>query len=158
MNTFCTAKTAFMEFWAWPNKACWSSLTSCGKNRNVWPFKKRCWAVVCVKSILRDFAAEREQVIKLVFFSTLPPLPLDDPLAATVVDSHYHSWSRVHQETSRLLLTSIQIVCPWQLLTVITKPVQHKHAVVINALYKALPLSPIYWRWEAPNHTKEGKM
>lgn len=94
--------------------------------------------------MLRDFAAEREQVIKLVFFSELPLLPLDDPLTATVVDSHYHSWSRAHQETSLLLLTSIQTVCPWPLLTVITKPVQHKYEVVLNYLYKALPLSLTY--------------
>lgn len=89
-------------------------------------------------------SSERKQVIKLVFFSELPLLPLDDLLTATVVDSHYHSWSRVHQETSLLLLTSVQIVCPWQLLTVITKQVQHKHEVVINSLYKALLLSLIY--------------
>lgn len=156
MNTFCTAKTAFIEFWAWPNKAFWSSLTSCGENRNMWPFKRDVEQYFVLINFER-FCCRTETTYKLVFFSDLPLLPLDDPLTATVVDSHYHSWSRVHQETSLPLLTSIQIVCPWQLLTVITKPVQHKNEVVINSLYKALPLSLIYWFWDALNHTKEGK-
>lgn len=156
MNTFCTAKTAFIEFWAWPNKAFWSSLTSCGENRNMWPFKRDVKQYFVLINFER-FCCRTETTYKLVFFSDLPLLPLDDPLTATVVDSHYHSWSRVHQETSLPLLTSIQIVCPWQLLTVITKPVQHKNEVVINSLYKALPLSLIYWFWDALNHTKGRK-
>lgn len=110
--------------------------------------------IIYAKLILRAFSVQQRHINKLVFVSEIPPLPLDDPSAATVADWHYHSWNRVHLETSLLLLTSVQIVCPWQLLTVITKPGQYKHTVVINALYKVLPLNVVNWLWEAPDSTE----